>query len=234
MEHEAIRELGAAYALDALDSDERRRFEDHLAQCPECQEEVGSFQETASLLADGIEAAHPPRELRERILSEARSERETVVPLRRRVALPAVAAVAAVAAGVAIGLGIWAAQLSSDLDTEREARQQQEQLAAILTDPAASEFLLQGANGTLVVSSSGEAALLLTDLESTSTDRTYQAWVVREGNARGAGTFDSAGELTVALLQREVQTGDVVGVTVEPAGGSDQPTADPQFATEVT
>ena len=37
------RELGerlAAYELGLLDSDERRRFEDHLRECPACQEEL--------------------------------------------------------------------------------------------------------------------------------------------------------------------------------------------------
>ena len=36
-------EQAAAYALDALDPDERRAFEAHLDGCARCREEVASF-----------------------------------------------------------------------------------------------------------------------------------------------------------------------------------------------
>ena len=46
-----IHALSGAYAVDALDDDERELFEQHLAVCPECRAEVRSFGETAALIA---------------------------------------------------------------------------------------------------------------------------------------------------------------------------------------
>ena len=63
-----IHALSGAYAVDALDDDERTEFERHLEVCPECRAEVRSFSETAALIAEtGAEA--PPASLRESVLS---------------------------------------------------------------------------------------------------------------------------------------------------------------------
>ena len=43
MERTGIHELSAAYALDALDGDERREFEEHLTHCADCRQEVASL-----------------------------------------------------------------------------------------------------------------------------------------------------------------------------------------------
>src|SRR5512132_4483740 len=97
MEANAIHELTAAYALDALDPDEAREYEAHLAHCERCRSELATMSPTATSLAYATEAPAPSPELRARILQRARSERSNVVPLRPRWATP-VAAVAAVAA----------------------------------------------------------------------------------------------------------------------------------------
>ena len=59
-----IHALSGAYAVDALDDDEREQFEQHLAVCPECRAEVRSFSETAALIAE-TEAETPPPSLRD-------------------------------------------------------------------------------------------------------------------------------------------------------------------------
>src|ERR671935_386966 len=82
MEADAIHELTAAYALDALDEHDEREYEEHLARCPHCREELASLTETATSLAYGVESPTPPPALRNRILEQARSERPNVVPLR--------------------------------------------------------------------------------------------------------------------------------------------------------
>ena len=86
--------------------------------------------------------ASPPPALRGRILDAARAERPNVVPLRARRATPlrAVAAVAAVAACVAIGLGIWNVSLHN-------------QLSSAKTPGAARGSRSRGASGSLIVSS---------------------------------------------------------------------------------
>lgn len=48
-----IEELLGAYALDAVDADERRLVEDHLSTCPRCRDELAGHLEVASWMAGG-------------------------------------------------------------------------------------------------------------------------------------------------------------------------------------
>ena len=64
-----------AYALGALDDEDRASFEAHLVTCDVCAAEVRELREVAGLLAAGAPQIAPPPALRDRILSEARSVR---------------------------------------------------------------------------------------------------------------------------------------------------------------
>jgi anti-sigma-K factor RskA len=213
MERTGIHELSAAYALDALDGDERREFEEHLTHCAECRQDVASFQEAASALAYQVEVAPPPPALKDRILEQARRERSNVVPLRRRWALPAAAAVAAVAACAAIGLGIWAAALHNELGQRPEA------------------VPINGASGSVIVTPGNEATLVVKDLALAPAGKTYEAWVIQDDKPVPAGIFAGGGQVAFPLT-RKVPEGAIVAVTLERAGGVDQPTTDPVFASE--
>ena len=221
MADEAIHDLTAAYALDALGPDDEERFEEHLATCERCREELAGLRDPAAMLAYGVESPVPPPELRSRILEAARAERSNVVPIRRK--LPAaIGAVAAVAATVAIGLGLWAASISDDLDRERS-------VVAILADPQARSIPLEGADGRVVVTDSGDAALVVSGLASAPKGKTYEIWVVEDGRTLPAGVFQAKRERDVVRLTRPVPPGSGVAVTVEDDGGTDAPTSDPIF-----
>ena len=235
MERDGIHELSAAYALDALEGKDLEDFEEHLARCAECRENVATFQRVASDLAYDVDAPEPPAGLRDRILVEAASERPKVVslPQRRRWAFP-VAAAAAVAAGiVAIALAFWAADLSQQLD-DLEAQQHKANEALIaLTDPSAQLFALDGAEGTLVVDEdTGEGKLVIRGLERAPSDRTYEAWVIEDDEAAPAGIFSGGDDQTVVPLAIPVPEGAIVAVTVEEAGGAEQPTQQPFITSE--
>ena len=55
MDDDGIHELAAGYALDVLDSDQRRAFEAHLPECESCRQAVASFAEAAAALAYAAE-----------------------------------------------------------------------------------------------------------------------------------------------------------------------------------
>jgi hypothetical protein len=223
MEADTLHELTAAYALDALDERDEREYEEHLARCPRCREELVSLSEAATGLAYGVEAPSPPPGLRDRIIEQARAERPNVVPLRHAWrSWPAAVAVAAACA--AIGLGIWAATLSRSLDRERSASDRQERILSIVSDPAARRLALSGAHGTLVVSRTGAAALLVSNLRPAPRGKTYEAWVIRDSSPRRAGIFSEPAPLP---LTRPVPDGAVVAVTLERRGGVDAPTSRP-------
>src|SRR5262245_59436975 len=169
-------DLLAAYALDALDDDERERFERHLEECDECSEQLALLREPVAALAYSAEGPARPEALRGRIVEGARAEpRAPVIRIRRRNwPLAAVAGVAAAAACLAIGLGIWANSLSNSLDQERSARQTYEE---ILRSGATAKPLI-GADGSLLVGRDGRAALVVCDLADAPSAKTYEAWVI--------------------------------------------------------
>ena len=213
MEHTEIHELSAAYALDALEPEQRAEFEEHLLRCPECRETVSLFQETAAALAHGVEAPAPPPALGRRIMERARRERPNVVSLRPRWVFPATASVAAVAACAAIALGIWTAILDNRLDARPEI------------------VALEGTNGSLIVSPAGEGTLLVDTLAAAPAGKTYEAWVIEDDTPLPAGTFTGGGRVAF-VLTRPVPDGAVVAVTIERAGGVQRPTTTPLFASE--
>jgi predicted anti-sigma-YlaC factor YlaD len=223
MEASALHDLTAAYALDALDPEDAREYEVHLARCERCRAELASLSEAATALAYGTEAPAPPVELRAQILQQASRERSNVVPLRPRWAVP-VATVAAAAACAAIGLGIWAAALSGKLDRREDALARQERVAQILARP--DSRTISFAQGTLVVTRTGEAALVLRNLDKAGSGLTYEAWIADQGAPEPAGLFDG-GKVVAVPLERPVREGASVLVTKEKAGGVQAPTQAP-------
>jgi len=223
MEDQTVHELTAAYALDALDEDERRAFEEHLPGCARCREEVADLSQTAALLAHGAPAAVPPPALRDRILAEARRDggaTATVIPFprRSRVVLGVAGAVTAAAAAIAIAFGVHSASLSEDLDETQRA-------VAVLGDPNARAIPLRGADGRLVVDSEGSAALVVQGLRAAPKGKTYELWVIRDGAPRRAGVFEGDDERDVVLLDERVGEDATVAATLERDGGVDAPTS---------
>jgi anti-sigma-K factor RskA len=228
-----VHDLTAAYALDALDGEEAREYEAHLARCERCREELASLSEAAGALAYASDAPAPPPELRARILQQAQRERENVVPLRPRWIAP-LAATAAIAACAAIVLGIWAASLSGKLDRRNHALSAQQRINAILSDPRASRNAFSNDSGTLVVSRSGDAVLVMNELAAASPGRTYEAWVASGGSPEPAGTFDGGGNVAVVLLGRRVPADATVLLTLERDGGAAAPTSKALMSVENT
>jgi anti-sigma-K factor RskA len=214
-----LHDLTAGYALDALDPDERARYEEHLASCERCRDELQGFWQVAGALGRAADGPTPPASLRKRILEQARDERPNVAPLRRRVAMPVLASAAAVAAVVAVALGIWSLGLSRDLDDANS-------MLAVLSDPNARVHETADGEANLVVTPSGRAALVVRMLAPAPEGKDYEIWVFEDGVPQRAGLFQQPG---VTMLTRRVEPGQTVAVTLEPDGGVDAPTSDPLF-----
>lgn len=231
-----IHELTAAYALDALDADERAEYEAHLPGCAACRDELVSFWQTTEALAVAASGPAPGEGLRERILADVRAEpKADVVPLesrRRSRATPILAATAAVAAVALLAVGIWATGLSGDLDETRTALARERAAAAIVADPGSRTVDLATGAGRLVVASDGTAALVLTGLGSAPTGRTYQAWIIEGDNPIPAGIFPGEDGVDVVLVDGDVAEGEVVAVTLEQAGGAETPSLPPLVASD--
>lgn len=224
-----VHALAAAYALDALDPEERRAFEAHYPGCAACADEVREFRETASRLAASRPAAPLPASLRDRVLSEV--DRTPQLPpgagARRGAAggpglrRPAIALAAAVLLVVAATVGVLALR-GDDGGTGSE-------LAAVMATPDAVTVRLDGSRpGVLrvVYSRTADRAVLVgSGLGAPGGDRTYQLWSIAGGAPSSAGTFEPDADGRVdARVTAPGADPEAWGVTVEPAGGSRSPT----------
>lgn len=207
--------LAAPYALDALTSSDRDRFEEHLETCERCRADLAGLSDAAAALAFAVEGPAPPAALRSAIIDAARAERPNVVPLRPRSRLaPIASAVAVAAVAAAVAVAIWATSLNHSLSHERAA-------VKVLSDPASRHVTLAGAKGELVVAPSGKAVLAVS-LPAPPHGKTYEAWVA-DPSIRRAGQF-GGGAFTLPV---HVPRGARVMVTIERAGGVDAPTSKP-------
>ena len=214
MEQELIHELVAAYALDALDDSEQRDFEEHLATCDRCREELEGLRDAAAALAYVPEGPAPPPALRDRVLKRVHEDRgSNVVRLRRRYALPAVATFAVAAAAAAVVLAVWGSNLSSSLDRK-------DAIARVL---ATGTRVPMGAASQVVVGSDG-SAVVVSNLGPAPAGKTYELWVIQGGSVRPAGLFGAGKASSPVLLGRNVPSGAHVGVSIEKSGGASQPT----------
>jgi anti-sigma-K factor RskA len=233
--------LTGAYAADALSADERRAFEDHLPGCASCSHEVRELQATAALLGAAV-AEVPPPSLKAAVLAEARTSPQAVsldaARTRRLGRLATVlGAVAAVLAIAVIGLGAWAVSLHR---TNEQVVAQAAAVTQVLTAPDAASTsgrIAGGGRGTVVVSRAQDSAVFVaSDLAPAASGSTYQLWWIdKAGAARSAGLVAPTSDGSVATLLAGAP-GDAadVGVTVEPAGGSAEPTTKPVLVVPVT
>lgn len=159
----------------------------------------------------------------------------TVLPAHPRWYRRVLAPAAAVLLVVVIGLAAVVAVLDSRIDDlERLAGP----VADVLTAPDAIALAAEGpgdANVALVASPTrGEGVFLVGGLPQAPDDHVYQLWLLRDGQAEPAGLL----EVDDDGRGGHVMTGDMTGVsavavTVEPAGGSPQPTTDPITVVEL-
>ena len=223
---EELHTLVGLYVVDALDDDERARFEAHLAGCPACQQEVAEFQATTGRLSQ-LMAERPPESVRAAIMARvASTPQESAAPppdqlaARRRSPMRLVAPALAVAAAViALLLGIgW---ISSHRALER-----QQAISAVLTAPDAKSVEL-GGEGTMrvVYSPTLDRSVVVADgLADLPSDRTYALWFIGPGGPEEAALFRTSDGRATKVLARTPEGYQALGVTKEPAGGSATPT----------
>ena len=116
--HDDLVVLAPAYVLGALDPDERRTFEAHLASCDVCASEVRSLGRVTAGLAQTVPQVTPSAALRDRVLlavgAREAPSRETSV--RRRWAMGDWLAYAACVA-VATMAGLYAMNLRARVES---------------------------------------------------------------------------------------------------------------------
>jgi anti-sigma-K factor RskA len=239
--HEQWRDATGAYLLGALDEAERAAFEEHLAGCPACREEVDLLRPATQVLPISVDALEPPPGLKARIMAEVEREASLLAaagpdadrvpaPARRRLRLSSLrvprlvpAAVAAMLLIVGVAIGVGATQLGS---------QHERTVEATVTDPAKAP----GAGARIEVGEDG-VVIVAHNLPAPPSGRVYQVWLKRPGHApepTSALFTPSRDGTATASVPGEMDGVAQVLVTDEPDGGSRTPTRDPLLVADMS
>lgn len=157
-----------------------------------------------------------------------------------KVAMPIIAAVSFLAAAAA---GLWAASLNAEVARLRQATAAlQQQLSAqreVLAQIASPQIQTMSITGTelqplahgqlLADPRTNTAILIVSDLKMLPADRVYQFWLIRNDAPISGGIFsvDEQGRAVLPIgVAESVGSFDAMGVSIEPSGGSPQPTGD--------
>jgi anti-sigma-K factor RskA len=223
----SIHALSGAYVVDAVDDAERAAFEEHLDECPDCRAEVLGLREATAVLA-GISTVRPlPPETSDTSAPTA-TESPVVVPLRRRRSFRIASLAAAAAVLAAIGFGaVWQPWQDTRSPSVATLSAADRVLAADDAKHVKIDFP-DGSSATVVRSrSEGRAVLVTKGMAAPPSGKVFEVWLPDDtGRMSPAGLMSRAGENKV-LLKGDASAATGVGITVEPEGGSDQPTSAP-------
>ncbi len=244
-QHDVIRELLGAYALGAVNADERRLVESHLAGCPDCVAELAELRAATTSLPLLAEERVPSPMLRDRLLAQAQAEsaprqmRNEVppagsapqiastrepVPLRyeaapRRPRLPKEATIWAAAA--VLLLVFSAAMVFWNLSLRQDLNDQAQPTKSVAVQFAKPE---NGARASLVYLPDTQVMLLnVLDMPQLPDGQVYQVWLINAKGPVPVGVF-RAGDSQVAIAANPTAY-QTLAVTIEPGPlGSAEPT----------
>lgn len=252
---ERIEEFLPAYALGALDGEDLRELEEHLAAgCAECRRQLDLWQRDLEALAESVPPVQPSETTRARVLRLAGTPPAPVSAGRLPRWLP-------FAAAALLLLAVWGftgqirlrgelrrvmaeqeslerrvAELGREVQQARFEARRTAQALQVLAAPHVSSVVLAGlgptpgaAGHTYVNPQTRDALFYAFNLPVLAPDKTYQLWFIADGKPVSAGTFSVDPRGTGSLrVERVVDVKDIQAwaVTVEPRGGVPQPTGE--------
>jgi anti-sigma-K factor RskA len=244
MENGRLEELKDAYVLGALLEEERRDFEEYLAEHPERQAEVDELGAVAGLLALSPQEHEPSPELRSRIMDAVGAEavrpratgrRSWLIQVRELLGVRNLALGAAVL--LVIGLFSWNMLLRGevqDLQGRVQSLQSQPQ------QPQRPQMIELGGTGTeqgaraeLITLEGDRAVLVAEDMPPVPEGKTYQIWVIEDDVPKPSGLFKPKNDWVAVVVENPLDGADAVAVSVEPDSGSLEPTSDPMLVAKV-
>lgn len=221
--------LSGAFALHALSPEEAEQFRRHLEECAVCRQEVRELQAAAAAMGQA-EAVAPPAHLRQRVLAAAdrtpqqppRTGGGTVVevPPHRwgRRMMMAAAAIVLVAAG-AVGI--------AQIGGESEQVQLAEGVVKVFEADDAQTATMETENGgrISVAASPGlnQMAVDTDELPALDEEHVYQLWSVQGQQMQSVAVLEPEKGASMEMPGPDTE----VAITVEPLGGSAQPTTQP-------
>ncbi len=216
---EHIEEFLPAYALGALDGEDLRELEEHLAAgCPECRHQIGLWQRDLEALAESVPPVQPSEMTRARILRLAGTTPAAPAPAR---IVPHWPRWLPFAAAAVLLLAVWGftgqirlrdqlrrvtaeqeslerrvAALGEEVQQARFEARRTAQALQVLAAPHVSSVVLAGlgptpgaAGHTYVNPQTHDALFYAFNLPVLAPEKTYQLWFIADGKPVSAGTF---------------------------------------------
>ncbi len=255
MNERDVSELLGAYALDALPPDETAAVRAHLATCATHAAEAAELRAYADLLPHAVDATPAPTRLRGRVLdaisAEARGastqqtpqprdfatagrERERSGALRgesnillfRSRTWASIAAVLVAAIGALL---VWNLVLVNGGGGTNETEFAQRITSTV---PLRSPRGAGGSASVVYLGNQHKAIIVGEGIARLDDSKTYEAWAIGGQRPKSLGLVrvDADGHMTT-VVPYDASPDTTIAITIEPAGGSVQPTTDPVFTT---
>ena len=225
---EELRDEYGAYALGIAEDPERAEIAEHLARnCSDCVPGVRKAMAMVTAMSGMDTASEPPKDLRDRVVGMV--DRGKVEKRTKRSFMGFVLPWAACAALAIALLAVVVPSRRPNPDTAKLA-----QALAILNDPETKQVTFgetaRPSRGRVFVSGEKGVLFIGASLPALAPGKTFELWVIpAKGNPVPAGTFGREADATAVYVRPGAVQGDAaaMAVTVEPEGGSPQPTTTP-------
>jgi anti-sigma-K factor RskA len=248
---EAMLDDVAVYALGALAPRDAQRVREHMAACPQCRDEYARLKMTAASVGFSAQttadaADCPSTLLRPRIMREVRASLEHGRPERP----PVWPAYLVAAACLALAVTSWI----GDIALNNQLRQAQSQVArstqrstvlardlaesrSTLSDLLSSDAKRYAITGGEVVTRGDRLYIAMHELPAPPRGKVYQAWTLAKGAKKVAPSLtfvpDARG-VAVVTVPVDARDTAAVAISVEPEGGSKQPSTTPIALVKLT
>jgi anti-sigma-K factor RskA len=229
MTHSELEELLGAYALDAVEEDERLEVEEHLLTCPRCRAEVAAHREVAAMLGNPADEAPAvaPGELWGRIAASLQEEPPALEAFRgtgSKTRLSFLVPLGAVAAALMLVVGLLAAKVAN-LDNEVAHLNRGASLSSVLLNPSHETIELTSATHrpwrSTVILLHGDGYLIDPTLPALERARTFQLWALSRGKVVSLGVLGAHPSGAPVRVEPNMT---LLMITAEPLGGTPVPT----------
>lgn len=239
MSEEHVFDYLPGYAMGILDDSESSIVSAHIAICERCRKELQAYSETSSQLAQAVSQPLPAPDLKDKVIRKVSlaSQRDARHEPQEAAMgfLDFLGNIFRRPAGAALGLIALLAILILSLSTfslwQRVNRLQEQvpseimqivRLEGTANAPEAGGFVM-------VFKDENYGSLAVTHAPQLKAGQQYQIWLIEDGKRTSGGVFsvnaDGYGVLEVAA-DRPLDSFDSFGITIEPEGGSPQPTGE--------
>ena len=233
MTHAEMEELYELYALGLLEPELSTEIEQHIeTHCTHCLSRLSAALEVTAAMAGMAEEVKPPARLRERVIASVARKKHS------QKWLWAFSGLAAATAALLVFSIYTSSESNRVRDELARVRGERNELRAALevlsrSDTRTVQFgrAENVPHGRVLVNRGGGLVFVGSRLPQLAANRTYQLWVIpNTGNPESSGVFqpNPAGD-SVTVSGRAVDPAQykAVAVSVEPSGGSPQPTTTP-------